>query len=159
MNILEALNEQANFELESAYIYLGMSSYLADQDMPGMKKFMDLQAREEVEHAQKLIGFLQDVDHKVTYRPLDPGKQDYKSILDVFKTAYEHEKVVTKNIHNLVDQARKEDDKRVELFMGWYVKEQVEEEANFKTILTHLERAKDNWGALYQVDHWMGHRE
>ena len=73
MKILDAINEQANFELESAYVYLTMSSYMADQDMAGMKHFMDLQAKEEIEHAEKMIGFLQEVGYAVKYRPVDPG--------------------------------------------------------------------------------------
>ena len=158
MKILDALNEQANFELESAYIYLGMSGYLADQDMNGMKHFMDMQAKEELEHAGKMIHFLQEVGYSVKYRSLNPGEADYSSILDVFEKAYAHEKAVTSNINKLVDLAREEDDKRVQSLLKWYVDEQVEEESNFASLITQLGRAGENWGALYQLDHAMGHR-
>lgn len=158
MKVLDALNEQANFELESAYIYLGMSGYLADQDMNGMKHFMDLQAKEELEHAGKMIHFLQDVGYSVKYRALNPGEANYTSLLDVFEQAYAHEQKVTENINKLVDLAREQDDKRVQSLLKWYVDEQVEEESNFATIITQLQRAGENWGALYQVDAAMGRR-
>lgn len=158
MKILDAINEQANFELESAYVYLTMSSYLADQDMAGMKHFMDQQAKEEIEHAEKMIRFLQEVGYSVKYRPLDPGDGKFDSLLDVFKKALAHEKQVTENIYKLVDLARKEDYKPAESMLQWYVDEQVEEEDNFNTLITQLERAGSNWGALYQIDHYMSKR-
>ncbi|WP_066924612.1 ferritin [Murdochiella massiliensis] len=158
MKILDALNEQANFELESAYIYRTMSAYLAEEDMAGMKHFMDMQAKEEVEHADKMIGFLQEVGYPVHYRPLDPGEGKFKSLLDVFQKALAHEQVVTKNIYKLIDLAQKEDHKPAEIFLHWYVKEQVEEEATFQSLVKQLDRAGTNWGALYQIDHYLSQR-
>lgn len=158
MNILDAINEQANFELESAYIYQTMSAYLADEDMAGMKHFIDLQVKEEIEHAEKMINFLQDVGYSVSYRSLNPGDGKYDSLLDVFQKALAHEKVVTENIHKLVDLAQKEDHKPAFAFLQWYVKEQVEEESTFETLVKQLERAGSNWGALYQIDHYLGQR-
>ena len=137
MKILDAINEQANFELESAYVYLTMSSYMADQ---------------------KMIGFLQEVGYAVKYRPLDPGDGKFDSLLDVFKKALAHEKQVTENIYKLVDLARKEDYKPAESMLQWYVDEQVEEEDTFNTLITQLERAGSNWGALYQIDHYLSKR-
>lgn len=159
MKILDALNEQANFELESAYIYRTMSAYLAEEDMAGMKHFMDMQAKEEVEHAEKMIGFLQEVGYPVHYRPLNPGEGKFKSLLDVFQKALAHEQVVTKNIYKLIDLAKKEDHKPAEIFLHWYVKEQVEEEATFQSLVKQLDRAGTNWGALYQIDHYLSQRQ
>lgn len=151
-NVYDAMNEQVSFELESAYIYLNMASYLDAQEMPGMTHFMNKQAQEEIEHAQKLTHFLQEVGHQVTYRPIDPGKQDWNSFLDVFKAALAHEEVVTSNFERLVKQAREEDNNRAQNALVWFVNEQVEEEDNFTKLITRLERAGENWGALYILD-------
>ena len=158
MNILEALNEQVNCELESAYIYSSMASWFNNEELPGMESFMKKQAMEEIEHADKMISFLQNLGHKVVYRPINPGDGNYKDIYDVFNSALKHEKVVTAAINHLVKQAREEGDLRVESFLQWYVNEQVEEEAGFESILTKLSRVKDNWSGIYIFDGQLGQR-
>lgn len=159
MKILEALNEQVNFELESAYIYRNMASWFSDYEMPGMKHFFKKQEYEEIGHAEKIIALLEEMGHSVTYRPIDPGKKDWKKIVDVFKAALEHEKVVTKNIHKLYEQALKEDEKRVLSLLLHYIDEQVEEENNFTTLVNRLERIGDSWAGLYILDGELAHRE
>ena len=57
--LYDDLNEQMNFELESAYIYATMSAYLDEQNMKGMAHFIDRQVEEEMEHAAKIKDFLQ----------------------------------------------------------------------------------------------------
>ena len=58
--VAAALNSQVNKELFSAYMYLGMANYLEGQDFKGMASWMKKQSAEEVEHAEKLIAYLQD---------------------------------------------------------------------------------------------------
>ena len=45
--LYENLNEQMNFELESAYIYATMSAYLDEQNMKGMVHFIDEQVKKK----------------------------------------------------------------------------------------------------------------
>ena len=158
MKIFDAINKQMNFELESAYIYKSMAAWLNDQEMPGMEHFMNEQAKEEIEHAESMRKLLQDVGYAVKYEPINPGDGQYKSILDVFQSALEHEKLVTENIHKLVRLAREQDELRAMTLLQHFVDEQVEEEATFNALVTRLERAKDNWGALYILDGELGSR-
>lgn len=55
--LYDNLNEQMNYELESAYIYATMSAYLNDLNMKGMAHFIDQQVKEEMEHAKKIKNF------------------------------------------------------------------------------------------------------
>lgn len=158
MNILEAINEQVNFELESAYIYKSMEAWMNGHDMPGFEHFMNMQVQEEVFHAEKMKSFLQEVDFQVKYRPLDPGTGEYESILDVFEKALDHEKLVSSKINALYDQAVAENERRALNMLQWFIDEQVEEEATFSTLVRQLERAGDNWGALLMLDNQMGQR-
>ena len=91
--LYDNLNEQMNFELESAYIYATMSAYLDDLNMKGMTHFIDEQVKEEVEHAEKIKDFLQETGYGIKYRPLDPGDGNFDSVLEVFEKALEHEKL------------------------------------------------------------------
>lgn len=156
--LYDNLNEQMNFELESAYIYATMAAYLDVQGMAGMTHFIDLQVKEEVEHAERIRDFLRETGYGVKYRPLDPGNGEFTSILDVFQKALAHEKVVTANIHNLVDEAKKDNDQKVLNLLYWFVDEQMEEEDKFTTIVERVERIENSWAGLYQYDSIMAQR-
>ena len=52
----------------------------------------------------------------------------------------------------MVDLAREENDKRAEIFLQWYVTEQVEEEDVFTDLVLKLERADGKFSALYLLD-------
>lgn len=150
--LYDNLNEQMNFELESAYIYATMSAYLDALNMKGMSHFMDEQAKEEMSHAAKFKKFLQETGHGVTYRSLNPGDGKFASIEEVFKKALAHEKVVTSRIHNLVKEAREEGDQRVLNLLTWFVDEQIEEEDTFIVLSERLERIDGQWNGLYILD-------
>ncbi|NLP35952.1 MAG: ferritin [Clostridiales bacterium] len=156
--LYENLNEQMNFELESAYIYATMSAYLDQQNMKGMTHFIDEQVKEEMEHAGRIKKFLQETGHGVKYRPLNPGDGEFDSIEDVFKKALEHEKEVTSRINDLVKEARDEGDQRVLNLLAWFVDEQIEEEDLFGVIVERLERINGQWSGLYILDNEMANR-
>ena len=150
--LYEGLNEQMNFELESAYIYATMSAYLDSLNMKGMTHFIDKQVKEEVEHAERIKKFLQETGYGIKYRPLNPGDGEFTSIDDVFKKALAHEKVVTSRIHALVKEAREEEDMRVLNLLAWFVDEQIEEEDTFGVLVERLERIDAHWNGLYILD-------
>lgn len=157
--LYENLNEQMNFELESAYIYATMASYLDEEGMAGMTHYIDLQVKEEVEHAERIRNFLRETGSIEKYRPLDPGEGKFDSILDVFEKALAHEKVVTGKIHDLVDEAKEAGDQRVLNLLTWFVDEQIEEEDKFSTLVQKVDRVKGFWAGLYKLDHEMSKRE
>lgn len=150
--LYDNLNEQMNFELESAYIYATMSAYLDAMNMKGMTHFIDEQAKEEVSHADRIKKFLQETGHGIKYRPLNPGDGKFDSIEAVFKTALAHEKVVTARIHDLVKEAREEGEQRVLNLLAWFVDEQIEEEDTFGVLIERLERINGKWNGLYILD-------
>lgn len=156
--LYDNLNEQMNFELESAYIYATMAAYLDSQNMKGMTHFIDQQVKEEISHAGKIKKFLQETGYGIKYRPLNPGDGEFNSIEEVFKKALAHEKVVTANIHALVEEARKEADQRVLNLLAWFVDEQIEEEDTFSVLAERLERINGQWGGLYILDHELSAR-
>jgi len=156
--LYEHLNEQMNFELESAYIYATMAAYLDKLNMKGMTHFLEEQVKEEMGHAAKIKKFLQETGYGVKYRPLDPGNGEFDSIQDVFSKALEHEKKVTSRIHDLVKEAREEGDQRLLNLLARFVDEQIEEEDTFSTITERLERINGAWNGLYILDGELGRR-
>ena len=156
-NVLDLLNEQMNFEYESAYIYKAMSAYTEDVDLDGFTTWLDIQVEEEIMHGEGMRKFLQSVGYKPHYKAINEPKDDYRSILEVLKTALEHEKEVTKKITHISNVSRDED-ARVFSFIQWYIDEQVEEEENFTKMITRLERVGDDWHYIYMLDQELGQR-
>lgn len=156
--IFEKVNEQFNFELESGYIYLAMSNYLKRLGMDGFAHFMDKQAHEEYEHARKLYNFLVEVDYPVEYKEIPKPEKNYEDIADVFKKAYAHEQEVTRRIRDIYKDAHGELNFEVMGLLDWFIKEQIEEEDNFRGIVEKFERINGNWGGLYIFDHELEQR-
>ncbi len=150
--LLNALNDQFNFELLSGYYYLAMAAYCESENMRGMSHFLVEQAKEEYEHAMKFFEFINDMDGTVTAQAMPEPKNDYSSFLEVFETALHHEKVVTKRIYDLVDMAKEENSHATIQFLQWFVEEQLEEENSMKDIIFKLEGVKDHFHGLMMVD-------
>lgn len=158
MNLFEEMNEQFNFELASGYIYLDMAARLKEQGMDGFSHFMMKQAHEEYEHAMKFYNFLFDVDHPVEYKKIEKPGVKFKDFTQIFKDALEHEKEVTSRINALYKRATEENEYRAVEFLGWFIKEQIEEEDNFRNLIEKFERINGNWGGLYIFDKELGAR-
>lgn len=154
----KSLNDQLNFEIYSAYVYYAMAAYLESIDLPGFSNWMQMQVREELVHADKFFQFINERDGRVKLAQVDGPDFEWKSPLDAFQTAYEHECEVSKRIHAIVDQCREEKDHAVENFLAWFVTEQVEEEATTKAIVQQLKMAGDDTNILFMVDRELGQR-
>jgi len=78
--------------------------------------------------------------------------------LAAFEAAYAHEQYITGRINDLVKLAREEDDTASEVFLQWYVTEQVEEEASADEVLQKLKLMAGAPGGLYMLDQQLGQR-
>jgi len=156
--MMDAINKQINKEFFSSYLYLSASTYFETNNLSGFANWMKVQAKEEASHAMKFYSYVLERGGNVTLLSIDAPKADWKSPLDIFEYSYDHEKKVTEMIYNLVKIAREEKDYASEEFLNWFVKEQVEEEANTSKILEKLKLVGDNIGGLFIVDSEVGRR-
>lgn len=156
--LLDAMNEQMKNEFASAYIYLAMAGYFQSEDLPGIANWMRVQAMEELTHGEKFFHFICDAAGRTDVRAIEAPQNDYKSPLDCFKAGLKHENFVTASINNLATLARKENNHACEIFLQWFVTEQVEEEANFSLIVKKLERIGKDGAALLRLDEDLAQR-
>lgn len=154
----QALNDQFNAELYSAYLYLSMAAYFEDANLPGFANWMKVQVEEEQFHASKFYSYINERGGKVVLAQIDAPPADWKSTLSVFETTLAHEQKVTGLINDLVFLARDERDNAAEIFLQWFVHEQVEEEDNVGTLLGQLKLVKDNPHALFMIDRELAQR-
>lgn len=148
----EALNAQVNHELESEYVYLQLAAWSKANNLEGFSNWMKHQAEEEREHAMKIHDFLIDNEHEVVLTGIEKPKLNIKSAVDVFRASLKHEQKITKNIHDCYSIALSEKCYKSQVMLQWFIEEQVEEEANAKSVLDKLETLKDSPSSIYWID-------
>ena len=153
-----ALNQQANAELWSSYLYLSMSYDMDNKGYEGIASWFASQAKEEFEHATRLMKFIGEMEGKVLLLPIEEVRQTWDSPKDVFADTLRHEKVVTGMIHNLMDMAIELKDYATQNMLNWFIAEQVEEEDAARKILEKLERIANSPAGLYALDKQLGKR-
>jgi ferritin len=120
---------------------------------------MKKQAEEEIDHAKKFYEYINDRREKVEMLPIEAPKSSWSSPLEVFEDTFAHEQKVTEMINSLVDAAREANDHATFEFLQWFVKEQVEEEANAEEIVQKLRFAGDSPSVILMLDQALGSRE
>lgn len=158
-NVLNTMNEQIMHELFSGYLYLSMSAHFESAGLPGFAHWMRLQAAEEQEHAMKFYDFIHDRGGEVTLLAIEQPQTQFGTPKEVVELVLEHEKKVTALINNIYALALKEGDYASQVFLHWFIEEQVEEEKNASAILDTLKLIGDKSNAIYQLDHQLGKRE
>lgn len=154
----KALNSQINAELYSAYMYLAMAAYFEQNNLSGFANWMRVQFQEEQMHAMKLFDYVFERGGKVTLTAIEAPPSQWKSPQDVFEATLEHEQKVTGLIDDLVRLACDLKDTATEIFLQWYVTEQVEEEDSAGRILNWLTMSGGSPQALFMLDRELGQR-
>jgi len=150
--IENALNDQINAEMYSSYLYLSMSAYFESLNLPGAANWMQVQAREEMVHAMKFYRFVIERGGRVKLRGIQGPPTQWASPLAVFQDTLKHEQSVTARINALVDLVRDESDHASEVFLQWFVSEQVEEEASADAVIKRLQLAADTPAGIFMID-------
>ena len=156
--LADALNDQLKHELYSSYLYLSMSAYCDQKNLTGFAHWMRLQADEEREHAMKFFDFIQDRDSRAVLQALPQPPRDFGSPTDLFEQVLAHEQEITSLIEQLYRKAVAEQDHATQVFLQWFISEQVEEEKAAGQILETLRMAGDNKVALLMLDRELGAR-
>ncbi len=155
----KAFNDQIKNELYSAYLYLSMAAFCEYKNLRGAAHWFKKQYNEEISHGMKMFEFLNDRGARVILQGISAPESEFASLLQAFEETLKHEKKVTSLIENLVDLSRKVDDKAAEIFLQWFITEQVEEEKNAAEIIAQLKMVKPDSAGLLMLDKQLGKRE
>ncbi len=154
----DALNEQMKNEFFSAYLYMAMAGYFQAEDLQGFANWLRVQALEEMTHGEKFFNFICDTGGRTHLLPVDGPKNDFQTPLDAFEFGLTHERFVTERIGKLMDLSREEGNHAAQIFLQWFVTEQVEEEANFSLIIRKLKRVEGDGRGLLLLDQELAQR-
>ncbi|MCF7918754.1 MAG: ferritin [Candidatus Cloacimonetes bacterium] len=150
--LAQAINIQINKELYSEYFYLSMAAYFEAENLPGFANFFIVQTQEERFHVMKFFHYMHERGARVKLLPIAGPQTEFQSPLEIFQMAYKHEVYVSDSINELMDIAKADNDHASQVFLQWYIGEQVEEEASMDDIVNRLSRTGDNNYGLLMLD-------
>jgi len=149
---VKQLNTQIANELASHNQYLACAVFYDALTLPQMAAFFYAQAAEERAHALMMVQYLLDTDSPVEIGAVPAAISSFGDVVAPVALALEQEKRVTEQINDLYRIAREEIDFASEQFMGWFIKEQVEEVATMSDLLAVVTRNRDD---LEQIEEYV----
>ncbi|MGB1205876.1 MAG: ferritin [Chitinophagales bacterium] len=147
-----ALNQQIEMESNASQSYLAMACWCDSKALEGCAKFLYAQAEEERMHMLKLLHYLNESGGFAITPPIKQPLLQFESILDLFQKAYENELAVSNAISELVDLCDTERDKQSANFLQWFLDEQHEEEATYRSLLDKIKLIGIEGRGLYFID-------
>ena len=147
-----ALNEQINKEIYSAYLYLTFADYYEDRGLKGFANWYMIQVEEELAHAKILRRYLLDNEYQVKMLAIAQPDKTFTNDMDPLIAAYEHEKYITASINDCYALAYEQHDFRTMQLLDWFVKEQGEEETNASDMIKNMELFGTDAKGLFELD-------
>ena len=154
----KAINAQINAEFYSSYLYLAVSAHFESMSLAGMASWMRMQAQEEMFHGMRMYDFVHERGGQVVLAAISKPPASWKTPLAVFGEVLKHEQKVTALINELVNHALDERDHATNIFLQWFVTEQVEEEASVSAIVDKLKMIGKDANGLFVLDQELGQR-
>jgi ferritin len=157
--ILNALTTQLNHEQYASHLYLAMSAYFLNDNLPGFAHWMRRQVEEETFHALKIFDYIEQRRGRIVLKAIEEPPVNWDSPLAVVEAAFKHEQKVSAGVHAIIDICREERDYATENFLQWFVGEQVEEEAAIDLVVQKLKKVLDSPSGMFILDNEMQQRQ
>ena len=141
---VDKLNEQIGNEYAAHQQYVAAAVYFDSETLPRLAQFFYAQALEERNHAMMMVQYLLDQGVEAVIPGIDPPRTTFGDIVEPVRLALDQEKRVTEQVSALAGLARELGDYAGEQFMQWFIKEQVEEVSSMSSLLTVVERSREN---------------
>ena len=152
------LNEQVTAEHQAALVYTQLAYELDRLSFDGMSSWMQAQADEEREHAQKFAQHLLDRDARVDIETVEMPSLKISTPLDAFEASLEHERKVSALIRDLVQTADEVGDIDSRNLLNFFLEEQIEEEATVSNIIDRIKLVGNDGSGLLHIDAELGNR-
>ena len=150
--ILNLLHDQIAMEANASNYYLYLSSWCKVNGYEGSSSFFQNHSSEEREHMLKIIQYLNDLKINTVIPSVSKPSQNVKSLEQVIKNSLVNEQKVTKSIDKIYGVSQNENDNRTSIFLEWFVREQIEEEDLFESILQKFDVIGRDKLALHEID-------
>lgn len=136
-----AINRQIGNEFGASLQYVAIAAHFANDGLMQLAARFQQQAEEERDHAMRFVRYLIDTGGRVEIPAIPAPKSTFESAADAVAHSLEQEKVVTRQINDLMALAVEQKDFAAQNFLNWFVSEQLEEVANMDNLLKVMKRA------------------
>lgn len=153
--VTNLINEQITKEFYSAYLYMDMANYYADNSLNGYEHWFFVQMQEERDHALLFRQYLLNNGEIVKLAAIDAPDKTYENFRVPLVMSLEHEQTVTASINNIYEAAYRNKDFRTMQFLDWFIKEQGEEEKNADDNIKKYDLFGSDPKGLYMLDNEM----
>ena len=144
------LNKQINLELEASYVYQSLAFYFDRDDVafPGFSKWFCENSKEEREHAEKFMKYVNKRGGRVALADVKkPEKDEWGTPLQALEYTLALEKKVTSAIYDLHKTASAHNDAHLADFLETeFLDEQVETVKKVSEMIVRLKRAGPGLG-------------
>lgn len=106
----------------------------------------------------RLFDFMLARNAKLDLRGLDQPRSEYKSLAEIFETAYDQEKTVSGQIESLYELVFREKAYPAVVQLEWFLTEQVEEEKTCREIVAKLQMVGKDPSGVLEIDRELGSR-
>jgi ferritin len=141
--LVAGLNEQVRREFAAAHQYVAIGAYYDAQTFPRLAKLFYEQADEERGHAMRIVNYMLESGAELDLGNIEAPRGRFGDHVEPIRLALEQERENTAEIGKLFDVARETRDTATEVFLQWFVHEQVEEEAAMESLLQVAERVRE----------------
>ena len=152
----KAINEQINKELRASYVYQSMAFYFDRHEvaLPGFSHFFAENSKEEREHAEKFMSYLNKRGGKIVLQDVKrPDRDEWGTGLEALEMALELEFDVNQSLLTLHALASRHSDAHLTDFLeGEFLDEQVDASKKLGDMITKLKRAGPDGLGLYLFD-------
>lgn len=131
----ELVNQQIANEFFGSHQYVATAVYFDAANMPQTARIFYEHALEERTHAMRFVQYLLNRGLDVDIRPIRAVVNTFGSPIEALQNAVDRELEVSDQIFALADVAERDADRFGLEFIQWYVREQIEEETLFRTLL------------------------
>ena len=136
-----------------------MAVYFHGQNLKGFAHWFQVQAKEEMGHAQKFYTYLMSRNEALPLKLIAQPTNRWTTPIKALEDAYDHERSLTASIQKLADLAQAEKSHDTYHFLEWAVKEQVEEETQAFDLIHKAKLLGIEGRGLYFLDHELSKRE
>ena len=156
--MLDLLCRHVDQEIYSAQLYLAMGAYCDVKAFKGFGRWLRAQHEEELDHARKVLDHVVARGGSAALGAVAAPPREYGTIIQVFEGVLAHERKVTEAVHALYATAIAEKDTATQVFLQWFVDEQVKEEETATEIVDKLQMVGDRPSAALYLDKEYGKR-
>ncbi len=146
------LNDQVRYEANASMHYLAMASWADVNGYNGIAAFFYANSEEERVHMTKLVKFINERGGKAIVPALPATKSEFNNLNELFEDFLASEVFVTQKINEVIFECLNHKDYNTHNFMQWYVAEQLEEEAQARTMLDKLNIIGNDKTGHYMFD-------